>query len=146
MPNGLRKHDLRRLPWGGTGVTGSTGTHDLAIRGGTVVTEHAATPADVYVTGGRVTALTDPAGAALPARDTVDAQGLHVLPGVIDAHVHFRTLSKHSDDFQQMARSAAYGGVTTVLAHIMGIGVSDLRPADRARKFLAEADAGSSTD
>lgn len=124
----------------------SDGGYDLAIRGGTVVSEHGAVDADIYVSGGRIAALADPGVTSLPARSEVNAGGLHVLPGVIDAHVHFRTLSKHSDDFQQMARSAAHGGVTTVIAHIMGMNASGLRPAERAAKFIDEAGQGASTD
>jgi D-hydantoinase len=127
-------------------VSLSAGSYDLAIRGGVVVSEHGAVEADIYVSGGRVAALTDPGVLPLPARTEIMANGLHVLPGVIDAHVHFRTLSKHSDNFQQMSRSAAYGGVTTVIGHIMGMNASDLRPAERAARFIDEASQGASTD
>lgn len=140
----LRMHHHRCC--GGPLMRAANDLHDLAIRGGTVVHEHASARADVYVTDGRVAALVDPAGIPLPARTEVDASGLHVLPGVIDGHVHFRTLSKHSDNFEEMTRSAAYGGVTTVIAHIMGMKASDLRPVDRAGKFLDEAREGASTD
>jgi dihydropyrimidinase len=124
----------------------SSGIYDLAIRGGTVVSEHAAIAADIYVSDGRVAALADPGVTSLPARSEINVRGLHVLPGVIDAHVHFRTLSRHSDNFQQMAHSAAHGGVTTVIAHIMGMNASDLRPGERAAKFIDEAGQGASTD
>lgn len=127
-------------------VNPSTGMYDLAVHGGTVVSEHGAIESDIYVSGGRIAVLADPGVGPLAARTQINAVGLHVLPGVIDAHVHFRTLSKHSDNFQQMSRSAAHGGVTTVIAHIMGMNAADLRPAERAVKFIDEADQGASTD
>lgn len=120
-------------------------TYDLAVRGGTLVDEYGETHADIYVRDSKVVAVADPA-VALAARAEFDATGLHVLPGVIDAHVHFRTLSKHSDNFYEMTRSAAHGGVTTVLAHIMGMNTTQLRPLARAMTFLDEASHGSATD
>jgi D-hydantoinase len=119
---------------------------DLAIRGGLLVGERSIRPADIYVTDGVIAAITEPGTEPMAALDVVDARGLHVLPGIIDAHTHFRTFSKHSDNFAQMARSAAYGGVTTVIAHIMGMTATELRPLDRALTFLDEARAGSAVD
>lgn len=121
-------------------------TYDLALRGGVIVDGTSVTRADVYVKDGRVAAIVEPARPPLPAAHEVDVRGLHVLPGVIDAHTHFRTFSKHSDAFADMARSAAFGGVTTVIAHIMGMNASDLRPVDRAAAFIDEASRGSAVD
>lgn len=120
--------------------------HDLVLRGGQLVSERTTTFADVYVTDGRIAVIAEPDAEPLPARSTVDARGLHVLPGVIDAHTHFRTFSKHSDNFAQMSRSAAFGGVTTVIAHIMGMNATQLRPLDRAATFLEEGSSGSALD
>ena len=50
-----------------------------------------------------------------PARETLDATGLHVLPGAIDDHVHFRDPGyPHKEDFATGTAAAAFGGVTTV--------------------------------
>ena len=61
---------------------------DLIISGGTVVdgTGAAASRTDVGVRDGRIAALGDLAAAA--AREVVDATGLAVTPGFIDAHAH----------------------------------------------------------
>ena len=56
---------------------------DLLIRNGTVVTADGVGVADVAIDGGRIV------GAAGPARQEIDATGLHVFPGLIDVHVHF---------------------------------------------------------
>jgi allantoinase len=59
---------------------------DLLIRGGQVVTPAGVTNVDIAVTDGVISAV----GPNLPsAPDEVDANGLHVLPGGIDSHVHF---------------------------------------------------------
>ena len=50
-----------------------------------------------------------------PARETVDVSGMHVLPGAIDVHVHFRDPGyPHKEDFASGTIAAAFGGVTTV--------------------------------
>jgi allantoinase len=61
---------------------------DLVVRGGTVVLPGAVpVRADVAIEEGRIAAIVPEAEG--PAREEVDARGLHVLPGAIDAHVHF---------------------------------------------------------
>jgi len=48
--------------------------------------------------------------------DIIDAKGLLVLPGAIDPHVHFNTPGfTEREDFETGTRSAAAGGVTTVI-------------------------------
>jgi len=79
----------------------------------------------------------------LPAsRQTIDAAGRIIAPGVVDEHVHDRSLGQsHKEDWETLTRSAAAGGVTTVLGH----GNTDPyieRPADIKRKLsLADRDA-----
>jgi dihydroorotase len=53
---------------------------------------------------------------AADADETVDCEGKHLLPGAIDAHVHFREPGfSHKEDWHTGSRSAAAGGVTTVV-------------------------------
>ncbi|MFZ1173784.1 MAG: dihydroorotase family protein, partial [Bradyrhizobium sp.] len=48
-------------------------------------------------------------------KETLDANGLHLLPGAIDDHVHFRDPGyPHKEDFASGTLAAAFGGVTTV--------------------------------
>jgi len=57
----------------------------------------------------------DPA-AQITADETVDASGLHLLPGVIDDQVHFREPGlTHKEDLHTGSRACAKGGVTTFL-------------------------------
>ncbi|MEM6391482.1 MAG: allantoinase AllB [Planctomycetota bacterium] len=60
---------------------------DLVIRGGRVVTPGGVIEADVVVDGGRVVVVGE--GSSESASETIDATGWHVMPGVIDSHVHF---------------------------------------------------------
>jgi dihydroorotase len=87
---------------------------DLVIRGGQVVTPDAVFAASVAVKDGVVAAVG--ADELMPqAREVLDARGLHVLPGAIDVHVHFRDPGyPHKEDFASGTAGAACGGVTTV--------------------------------
>lgn len=90
-----------------------TSTSDLVLRGGTVLTAEGPRRTDVRVAGGVVESLQDGAG---PAREEVDASGLWVLPGAVDAHVHGRDPGQpEKEDFASLTLAAAAGGVTTVV-------------------------------
>src|ERR1700734_15251 len=83
---------------------------------GKVVTAEKTFAADVAVEGEtirEVRAGMDPAG-----HTTVDASGLLVLPGGIDAHTHLDMPfggTTSSDDFETGTRAAAIGGTTTIV-------------------------------
>src|ERR1700724_2383454 len=87
---------------------------DLIISGGRVVGPEAIVEAAIAVNEGRIVAI----GAAelMPiARERIDATGLHVLPGAIDVHVHFREPGfSHKETWTSATQAAAVGGVTTV--------------------------------
>jgi dihydroorotase-like cyclic amidohydrolase len=87
---------------------------DLVISGATVVSDTAAFKASVAISNGSVLAIGD-ASAMPAAREVLDATGLHLLPGAIDVHVHFREPGyTHKEDWQTGTAAAAMGGVTTV--------------------------------
>jgi allantoinase len=86
-------------------------TADLVIRGGRLAEGHA----DVVVNRGCISAITG-AGQGGQARQVIDASGLSLLPGGIDAHVHFNAPGR--DEWEGWATgslAAAAGGVTTVI-------------------------------
>jgi dihydroorotase len=87
---------------------------ELVICGGQVVTPDAVFAASVAVKDGVIVAVG--ADDSMPqAAEAVDARGLHVLPGAIDVHVHFRDPGyPHKEDFASGTAAAAFGGVTTV--------------------------------
>ena len=89
-------------------------TADLVIGGGKVVYPDATVEASVAVKDGLIVAV---GGAEIMprAKETLDAAGMHVLPGAIDAHVHFREPGyTHKEDWGTGTAAAAAGGVTTV--------------------------------
>lgn len=60
---------------------------DCILRGGTVVTAREVWRMDIGLQDGVIVAFQPEFNE--PAREIIDATGLHVLPGIIDAHVHF---------------------------------------------------------
>ena len=88
-------------------------TYDLIIRGGTVVNHDGTGQRDIAISAGRIAAIGDLKSAK--AAETLDAKGLHVLPGVIDSQVHFREPGlDHKEDLATGSRAAVMGGVTAV--------------------------------
>jgi len=85
---------------------------DLAITGGTVVSPSGPRRVGIAVSGGRIVAIA--ADEHLPpARNTFDASGLHVLPGLVDAEAHPGCYSPLKDDLATESRAAVTAGVTT---------------------------------
>jgi dihydroorotase len=67
---------------------------------------------DIWIKDGKVAAL----GGPHRAEERIDARGMLVLPGAIDAHVHFRDPGlTYKEDWESGSISAAAGGVTTVV-------------------------------
>ena len=91
---------------------------DLLVRGGTIVTPGGSVRADLAVEGGRIARIEpDLSGLDAGAREVIDAGGLFVLPGMVDAHTHTRVASDTEPDrFFQDSVAAAFGGTTTFLA------------------------------
>lgn len=87
---------------------------DLLVRGGVVVTPDGCERRDVGVEDGLIAAVeTDLAG---DARETVDAGGLHVFPGLVDAHVHCNEPGRADwEGFAHATRALAAGGATAFL-------------------------------
>src|SRR3954466_13664326 len=86
--------------------------YDLVIRGGTCVLPWGEERTDVGVRNGRIAAL----GAGSAAADQViEAGGLHVLPGLIDPHVHLRDPGdKAVETIPTGTRAAVLGGLAAV--------------------------------
>jgi dihydroorotase len=90
---------------------------DLAVRGGMVVTEHGRARLDVHITGGRIAHV----GTPKPARHEIDADGLLVLPGMVETHAHLMDPGDTTrEDFPSGTTAAAVNGVTTILEHTHG--------------------------
>jgi len=89
---------------------------DIVLRNGTVVTEAATLPLDIAVRDGRIVSLFTRGERPYHTEEQLDVSGLHILPGVVDPHVHFSDQDQSAfEDFDTGTRAAAAGGVTTVL-------------------------------
>jgi dihydropyrimidinase len=113
-------------------------THEMLVSGGLVVYPEKTVRADVAVDGQRIAAVAPPG--ELAAKRTVAAEGCFVLPGVIDPHAH----PVYLDDIASLSRSAAFGGVTTVVHYAYAKPGQSLLA--ELKKMRAEGEAGSCTD
>jgi dihydroorotase len=106
---------------------------DLQIAGGTVVTPAGTVAADVLVRDGKIAGLV---GHGLELGDVgkvVDATGKHVLPGMVDVHVHTREPGyTHKEDITTTTEQACAGGVTTIF------GMPNLSPPTTTLETLKE--------
>jgi len=90
--------------------------YDLVIKNGKIVSPQGTYEGDDIAVKDGIIAAIDRQGSFPDAKETIDAAGKYVLPGVIDAHVHFREPGyEYKEDFGTGSTAAACGGVTTVL-------------------------------
>ena len=82
------------------------------IKNATVVLSDGCSQVSVLIDGTRIADI-DPAP-QVGVDESIDATGLHLLPGVIDDQVHFREPGlTHKEDLRHATRACAKGGVTT---------------------------------
>ncbi|HET9000301.1 MAG TPA: allantoinase AllB [bacterium] len=88
---------------------------DLIVANGTIVSSAASYRGHVVIKDGKVHEIM--VRDDLPeTKRTIDATGLHVLPGLIDPHVHFRVPGlDYKEDFDTGSQAAAAGGITTII-------------------------------
>jgi N-acyl-D-aspartate/D-glutamate deacylase len=100
--------------------------HDIVIRGGTIIdgTGKAAFTGDVAIAGGRVAAVGGKQG---PARREIDADGLLVTPGWVDAHTHYDGQAM----WDPLLTPSCWHGVTTVIFGNCGVGFAPVRKHHR---------------
>jgi dihydropyrimidinase len=69
---------------------------------------------NIMVEDGKIKSLTKSAN-TISAAKKIDARGKYVLPGAIDPHVHYGVYTPINDAARTESRSAAVGGVTTMI-------------------------------
>lgn len=101
------------------------------IKGGRTYVDGAFVAADICIEDGIITAVgsqVDEEGAEM-----IDARGLHVVPGLIDVHVHFREPGfAYKETIATGSAAAACGGYTTVCP------MPNLKPAPDTKAHLEE--------
>ncbi len=118
----------------------------VLVRGGVLVSPEGTVRADALIEDGVVSCVEDRIGPAR-ADSVVDADGMLILPGGVDPHVHMgypfaETVS--CDDFASGSRAAVAGGTTTIVDFALPAPEGGLREAVAAR--LGEASRGSRAD
>jgi dihydropyrimidinase len=91
---------------------------DKIITGGNVVTPAGITQADVAIRGEKIAAIGEGLAEDTSGAEIIDAGGHHVIPGVLDVHVHLELPfmgAVSADDYRTGTRAGARGGVTTVI-------------------------------
>ena len=107
--------------------------HERVIKGGRVALDTGWRDCDIGMDDGRISAIgTDLAGASI-----IDATGLWVMPGGIDAHCHLDQPSwggaDTADGFRSGSISAAFGGTTCIVPFAMpGPGMGTLAAVERS--------------
>jgi dihydropyrimidinase len=118
----------------------------ILIRNGTVVTAESSTAADILVDGEKIREIA-PALPAQNATRVIDAAGMLLLPGGIDAHTHLDMPfggTTSSDDFETGTRAAAFGGTTTIID--FAIQAKGTRMRDALDTWWKKADGRASID
>ncbi len=112
-------------------------TYDTIVTGGRLVSSHGITSATLALAEGRVAAVLEPSARPSAAK-TLDTTGLHILPGIIDTHVHTRHPGVVTrEDFESGTRAAAAGGITTLLEMpIATLPVNDAQSLGRRSELL----------
>jgi N-acyl-D-amino-acid deacylase len=97
---------------------------DLILLGGSVLdgSGSPAIDADVAITGDRITFVGNAETDGAQARDTIDARGLVVTPGLIDMHSH----AELDTDYGRDARAFLYQGITSVALGVDGGGSDEV--------------------
>jgi dihydropyrimidinase len=90
---------------------------DLLVSGGTLIDGGRSFSGDIGVKDGRIGAILAP-GSAVEAAERIDASGLYVSAGLIDAHVHFG-FGEPITEYTTETIYAAQGGFTTVLGYFL---------------------------
>ena len=98
--------------------------YDLAIIGGNVWTpEGFLDDSDVLIKGETIGAVRPSGGDRVDAAETISAEGMLVIPGLIDTHSHHRDPGfTNKEDIETATRAAAVGGVT------MSVGMPNVDP------------------
>src|SRR5690606_5980474 len=94
-------------------ATGSV-TPDLVVSGRLRRSDGSWGAGEVWIAGETIVAVEEePRAGSAPGARRIDAGSGLVLPGAVDSHVH--SLSHHGEGIATSTRSAAAGGVTTIV-------------------------------
>src|SRR3989338_11693467 len=85
----------------------------ILIKNGKVYQNGSLIEKNIFVQEGKIAKTTSQ---AVQADKVINAKGKIIIPGLIDAHVHFREPGlTHKEDFLTGSMAAAKGGITTII-------------------------------
>ena len=87
---------------------------DLVIKNGKIVTASDAYEADIGIGNGKIVGI----GKGFEGNETIDAKGMFIFPGGVDAHTHLDMPfmgTSSSDDFETGTIAAVFGGTTSIV-------------------------------
>ncbi len=88
---------------------------DRILENGIVILDGKEVIRSVTIDAGIIEGIYEP-GFEPPASERISCEGLYILPGAIDIHVHMRDLGQpHKEEYSTGTMAAAAGGVTTVV-------------------------------
>lgn len=96
-----------------------TESTDLLVKNGRLLDPASDTDrkVDIRIEGGIVKEIADASCLDGGQSHVIDAEGLWVLPGLVDLHVHLREPGQeYKEDIESGSRAAAHGGFTTIVA------------------------------
>ncbi len=86
----------------------------IIIKGGQVINEGKIFPADILIENGRISQIAPQLNRS--ADREINAEGKHIIPGIIDDQVHFREPGlTHKGDLYTEPRAAVAGGTTSFM-------------------------------
>jgi allantoinase len=89
-------------------------TYDLIIRNGKIVSLDSIVQGDIAIKEGKIKEVSVGKNIVANAAREINAEGHHILPGLVDTHVHFNEPGRTEwEGVQTGSRSLAAGGVTT---------------------------------
>lgn len=108
---------------------------DLEIVNTKIVTATNEFNASISIKDGKIAAISK--HPLNKAHQTIKADGLVTLPGMIDQHVHFMDPGETDrEDFLHGSKAAATGGVTTVIEHTHAFPVRNVKTFDEKINHL----------
>jgi dihydropyrimidinase len=120
-------------------TTKEAGVPYQLFTGGKVVNSSGSIDTDVLIRDGRIEAVGDFRGLAIPDAERIACDGKLLLPGGVDVHTHIDSPmmgTTTADDFESGTRAAACGGTTTVVDFAMqprGVRLLDALDAHHAK-------------
>jgi dihydroorotase len=88
----------------------------ILIKGATIVNEGEIKIADVLIAGERIEKIESSIAAPIGNLKTINAEGLFLIPGMIDDHVHFREPGlTHKGNIYSESKAAVAGGITSCM-------------------------------